>query len=77
MSDPEAAATQVQHLRQQASCLLEEAAQQHDPGQRDRLLREALALLDHARVLREWGDDQARMAAQPGDGADPCHARRN
>lgn len=75
MSDPEAASIQVQHLRQQAAHLLEESAQQGDPGRRDNLVREALALLDHARVLREWAEEQARMAARPGGATDSLHTR--
>ena len=56
MSDGDGA-NQAQDLREHAAFLLREAARCGDPGQRDSLLREAMARLGEARRLLDRLDD--------------------
>lgn len=75
MSDPETASIQAEHLRDEAKIRLEDAARCEDPARRDCLLRQALALLAQARILRGQTEREFQASGERDAGAGPLTTR--
>lgn len=75
MSDQETASIQAKHLRDLARVCLEDGARCKDPALRDCLLRQALALLAEARMLRDQAEREFEAPGESDAGEGPSTTR--